>query len=305
MGKRYFILILATAFLVSTAGFIRTLMAEKPASTPKTNEFTVSASFYPLYFFAQSIGGEKVKVQTITPPGTEPHDFEPTAQDLVRIENSDLLILNGTVEPWADKIAGIVKGKTIIAGENLFTRMITEDEHTEQDPHIWLNPNLAKQQVERIAKGFVEADPANTAYYTANEAALIKKLTNLDQQYRQGLSQCQTTDIITSHAAFGYLTQEYGLNQVPISGITPDVEPSTIDLVEVAEFAREHGIQYIFFERLVSPKLAETIAQEVGAQTLVLDPIEGLSDDEIKSGKNYFTIMEENLNNLQIGLQCI
>ncbi len=133
---------------------------------------------------------------------------------------------------------------------------------------------------------------------------LNQKLDQLDKTYAEGLKTCKQKDIITSHAAFGYLATRYGLNQVAISGISPDEEPSSQQLAEVAKFAKENDVKYIFFESLVSPKLSETIAHEIGAKTLVLDPLEGISDDDIKQGKNYFTVMENNLKNLQKALQC-
>jgi len=158
--------------------------------------------------------------------------------------------------------------------------------------------------VARINEGFDKADPANRAYYDQNAKGLDSSLDQLDAQYKAGLQSCQQKDIITSHAAFGYLGAQYGLTQVPISGLSPDAEPSNQQLAEVTDFARAHHVKYIFFESLVSPKLSDTIASEVGAKTLVLDPIEGLSNDNIQAGKNYFTVMQQNLKNLQLALAC-
>lgn len=303
--KKYFLLLLLLILIGSGIFFLNKSQETKLTQQDKTVQ--VNTSFYPLYFFAEQIGGDKANVHNITPAGSEPHDYEPTSQDIARIENSDILIINGGVEAWANKLLDDLRGKdveVVTAGEGMFTQQMQEDDQTITDPHIWLVPALAKKEIQRITAAYIKKDPANSSYYQANEKSLEQKLDNLDAKYKNGLSTCKSKDIITSHAAFGYLAKAYGLNQVSIAGLSPDAEPSTQQLAGVAKFAKEHTIQYIFFESLVSPKLSETIANEIGAKTLVLDPLEGIPDDEIKQGKNYFTVMEDNLNNLQIALQC-
>ena len=273
----------------------------------ESTKIQVVASFYPLYFFARQIGGDKADVSNLTPAGTEPHDYEPTTQDLARIENSNLLIVNGGVEPWGNKIKENLQGtdvKLLVAGEGLLTKQLTEEGKTSQDPHVWLNPKLAKKEVEKITNGFIAIDPANANYYKANEQTLNNKLDALDAAYTKGLATCKNRDIITSHAAFAYLADAYGLKQIAIAGLSPDTEPSAQQLTTIANFAKANHIKYIFFEELVSPKFADTIAREIGAKTLVLDPLEGISDDRIKQGENYFTVMEKNLKNLQLALSC-
>ncbi len=259
----------------------------------------VSVSFYPLWYFASLIGEDKANVINITPAGTEPHEYDLSTRDIAQIENGDMLILNGSMESWADKIKENLrdkKVKIVIAGEGLFTKV--------EDPHIWLDPKLAIKEVQKITEGFVEIDPADTSFYQDNEKGLISKLEDLDNQIILGLKNCKRKDIITSHSAFAYFAQSYGLNQKAITGFSPESQPSAQQLAEAANFAKENNVKYIFFESLVSPKLAETIANEVGAQTLVLDPIEGLSDDDIRKGKDYFTLMQDNLKNLQTALEC-
>lgn len=268
-----------------------------PGNGQKAKKIHVSASFYPLYFFASEIGGDKASVFNITPAGSEPHDYDPTTQDMARIESSQMLILNGGIEAWGDKIRANLKEKNVrivIAGEGLVM----------QDPHIWLDPSLALKETERISQGFIAIDSANRNYYLINENKLKVKLNQLDREYKNGLKNCLRQDFVTSHAAFFYLAQSYGLKQIPISGLSPDQEPSARQMADVVNYVKKQGIKYIFFERLVSPKLAQTIAQEAGVKTLVLDPLEGISDNEIKQGENYFTVMRENLKNLQQALQC-
>jgi zinc transport system substrate-binding protein len=267
----------------------------------------VTASFYPLYYLASEIGGNKISIYNMTPSSSEPHDYEPTTQDISRIEKSNLLIINGNVESWGNKIKDNLKGtnvRIIVAGDGLFTKQYTEEGKTSSDPHLWLSPQLAKKEAQKITEEFVRLDPLNSLYYQTNEKTLADRLDALDNNYKKGLSDCKQKDIITSHAAFAYLASTYGLNQVSISGLSPDSEPSAQQLAEVVRFAKEHKVKYIFFESLVSPKLSETIASEIGAKTLVLNPLEGLSDDEIKQGKNYFTVMADNLKNLQKALEC-
>lgn len=270
-------------------------------------KLSVSTSFYPLYFFSSQIGGDKAIVYNVTPAGAEPHDYEPSTRDTARIEDGDMLVINGGVETWVNKIEDSLKGskvKVVVAGQELLTKELSEEGETIKDPHVWLDPQFAKVEVAKITAGYISLDPQNTDYYRANEQQLDSRLDQLDGEYSQGLQNCQSKDVITSHAAFAYLTERYGLNQVAISGVSPDEEPSAKQLADVAAFARENSVKYIFFESLVSPKLSQTIAQEVGAKTLVLDPIEGLSDDDIKQGKDYFSVMRSNLKNLQEALQC-
>lgn len=288
---------------------LRTGILKKNTQTDEEiKKIQVSTSFYPLYFFTSQIAGDKAMVYNITPAGAEPHDYEPTAQDIARIADGQLLVLNGgKLEAWGDKIGDIIKdgGTQIIAvGDEVANQTITEDGSKIRDPHVWLDPMLAKKEVVAITLGLSRVDSENALYYQNNAQTLEAKLDNLDQEFRRGLSNCQKKDIITSHASFGYLANEYGLNQVPISGLSPDAEPSPQELAQISDFAMRNNVEYIFFESLVSPKLSQTIAHEVGAKTMVLNPIEGLSDDEIAEGKTYFTEMYKNLVNLKIALQC-
>lgn len=273
-----------------------------------SDKIKVSTSFYPLYFLASTIGGDKVDITNIVPSGAEPHDYEPTSQDMVKMESSRLIIINGGgLEVWGENIKNNINPRNtviIMAGEGLTTQSISENGQASIDSHIWLNPLLAGKMVDKIVQVFEQVDPLNKNYYQSNANALKIKLGNLDEAYKKGLSTCQKKDIISSHAAFGYLATAYGFNQVSIAGLSPDAEPSPQQLADIVKFAKINQLKYIFFERLVSPKLAQTIATEVGAQTLVLNPLEGLSDQDISQGKNYLTLMQDNLINLEIALQC-
>ena len=268
----------------------------------------VTASFYPMYFFATQIAGNKADVYSITPASAEPHDYEPSAQDIARIQNSRMLILNGgALEAWGNKIKDDLSDKNVLvvtAGEGLADRQIEEEGKTIQDPHVWLDPILAKEEVGKIEKGFEKIDPANSLYYQTNAGVLDSKLDQLDQEYKQRLTSCSKTDFVTSHAAFGYLGREFGINQVAISGVSPDEEPSTQKLAEVSDLVKKENIKVIFFESLVSPKLSQTIANETGAKAMVLDPIEGITQEDAAKGATYLTVMQNNLHNLRIALEC-
>jgi zinc transport system substrate-binding protein len=300
--------IIFISLVIILLAFLGYLATARKTTTVKSGKLAVSTSFYPLYYFTTQIAGNKADVINITPSGAEPHDYDPSAGDIAKIEKGNLLVLNGGVEAWGNKIADNLKGtnvQVVVAGQGLLTQQVEESGQNQIDPHVWLDPVLAKQEAHAIAEGFIKIDPANTAYYRQNENVLNTKLDSLDAEYKAGLADCQEKDIITSHAAFGYLATRYGLTQVTVTGLSPDAEPSAQQLADVVAFAKLHKVKYIFFEKLISPKLSDTVATEVGAKTLVLDPIEGVSGDDMKAGKNYYTIMQDNLKNLQTALSCL
>jgi len=305
MNKKILIYSVTTIIVLALLGFIIFNLQKNPNN--ETGKIKISASFYPVYFLAQQIAGDKADVYNITPAGAEPHDYEPTAQDMAKIENSKMIVLNGGgLEAWGDNVKQNSGNKAVIvvAGEGLTTKIIVEENNKRTDPHIWLSPVLAKEMANKILAGFIQIDTENKEYYQANAQTLISKLKNLDNEYKQGLADCKNSNIITSHSAFGYLASAYGLEQVSVTGLSPDAEPSAQQLAEVVKFARDNNVKYIFFESLVSPKISDTIANEIGAKTLVLNPIEGLTNEEILQGKDYFSEMENNLANLKTALEC-
>ena len=268
----------------------------------------VLTSFYPLYYFASQIAGDRMEVRNLVPAGAEPHDWEPKPQDVAAIRDAAVLIYNGGgFEHWIDATLDSAKSDQrvdVVATEGLTLLLPPPGEHDgdlTNDPHVWLDPLLAKEVARKIADGLIGADPAGKATYEQNLAALVAQLDGLDTRFKDGLRTCDRREIITSHAAFGYLTRRYGLEQIAVVGLAPDSEPTPARIAEVTEIARERRATHIFFETLVSPKVAETIAREVGAQPLVLDPIEGVRDETTQT---YFTVMGENLANLRTALEC-
>ncbi len=269
-------------------------------NTSTKNKIKVTASFYPLAFLAEQIGGNKVIVTNLTPPGAEPHDFEPGTRDIAQLANQDLILLNGGgLEGYVDKLKeNIDSKKTILmlAGQPFMSNL--------KDPHVWLDPVLYKKEAKVITETLIKIDPANSEFYKENAQKLSNIFDQLDLDFKNGLSNCKQKNIVTSHKAFGYLASRYGLNEIALAGLSPEQEPSSKTLVEVTTFAKTNKIKYIFFEELVSPSIAQTIAREVGAQTLVFNPLEGLTKEDVVAGKTYFTIQKENLMNLQIALEC-
>jgi len=304
MNKKLLLLVFGILLIAVVVFTMKVGFSNERAS----NKLQITASFYPMYFFSSQIGGDKAQVYNVTPADAEPHDYEPTTQDIVRIDQSKMLILNGgKLEPWGDKIKDELRGTSVLivtAGNGLANKQLNEDGQTMQDPHIWLDPILAKKEVANIELGFEKIDPVNKTYYQANASKLEAELDQLNFEYTNGLKNCQKKDFVTSHAAFGYLAAQYGINQVAISGVSPDEEPSSQKLAEITDLVKKEDIKIIFFESLVSPKLSQTIARETGAAAKVLDPIEGIVQTDLNKGRNYLTVMKDNLAVLQTALQC-
>lgn len=297
-----------------------------PADSNKgTAIIQISATFYPLAEFAEHVGGDLVEVTQVIPNGAEPHEYEPTAKDMVRIYNSRIFLVNGAnLDAWAEKITEELSQRDVrvivMADQMSLLNSGGEDEEHEEDgdheeddephshvgadPHFWLDPLNAIKEVEQIRDALMEIDPVNKSDYETNAQIYMAQLRALDEEYKMGLADCERSEIITSHSAFGYLADRYGFTQYGISGISPQEEPSTRKIAELAEMAKEKNIKYIFFETLVSPRLAETLANEVGAQTLLLHPIGGLTNADIVAGNNYVTLMRENLESLKTALEC-
>ncbi len=284
----------------------------------KGDRLKVAASFYPLAHFAEKTGGEDVEVSMITPPGAESHDFEPTPRDIRRVRQSALFIYNGAgLDPWAQRIAPSMResGVRTLEMTSRFTLLSSvdgvaheEDGHGHEakggDPHIWLDPLMAAEEVLLIAEELAAVDTARAAAYRSRSAAYAGLLEGLHKEFEEGLSDCATREMIVAHDAFSYLARRYRLEMIPVIGVFSGEEPSPRRMAEVARLAREKSIKYIFFEPLTSPRIAETIARETGAGVLELNPLEGLTREEALSGKDYISIMRSNLANIKKALRC-
>jgi zinc transport system substrate-binding protein len=274
----------------------------------------VVTTFYPMYDFTKNIVGDYADVVTLIPSGAEPHDWEPTPKDMETIQQADVLVYNGAgMERWVDKVIKSTnndKLKVVEAskGIDLMEGTAEEEEGDEHgnekhlDPHVWLSPVLAQKEVKSIEDAVVQADPSHKDIYEKNAEAYISKLNDLDKLYKDGLTTAKRKDFITQHAAFAYLAKQYGLQQVPIAGLSPEQEPSAAKMTEIIKFAKEHQVKTVFFETLVTPKVAEVISKEIGAKTAVLNPIEGLTREEKAKNLDYIGVMKNNLEQLQKAL---
>lgn len=256
----------------------------------------VVAAFYPLAFAAEQIGRPSLHVHNLTPPGAEPHDIELTPRDIARIQTAGVVLyLSHDFQPAVEQAVKGATGKRVDVLSGFDLRQGVGDEAGRADPHVWLDPVRLAQIVQRI--GAALGRPARAA-------ALARTLSALDSEYRAGLAHCARNDFVTSHAAFGYLAARYGLHQIPITGIDPESEPSPSHLHALISLVRREHVTTVFFERLVSPKLAETVARDAGAKAEVLDPIEGLTPAEQSQGLDYLGLMRQNLRALRLALGC-
>ncbi|MET7399404.1 metal ABC transporter substrate-binding protein [Dactylosporangium sp. NPDC005572] len=260
----------------------------------------VVAAFYPLQFISERVGGDGVRVTNLTKAGAEPHDLELQPGQLATIEDADLIVYLSGFQPAVDEaVQQEAKDKAFDVATVETLKEGSGDEEHGKDPHVWLDPVRLSVIVGKLSERLQQVDGADVSGITTRAAKLQGELQQLDQEYQSGLKTCQRRDIVTSHAAFGYLAARYGLNQVSISGLDPEEEPSPQRVAEVAQLAKEKGVTTIFFEALVSPKLSETVAKEIGAKAAVLDPIEGVEGDA-----TYFSVMRANLTALKDALGC-
>lgn len=265
-------------------------------------KLVVYTSFYPQYYLAKEIGEDKIDLHSIVPNGVEAHDFEPSIKQIKEVQTADILVYNGAdMEHWIDKLLeNIDEKESNIIDSSKFVETI--ELKGKVDPHIWLDPlNMDKVGLE-IKNALVEKDKENKEFYEKNYNELSNKLKNLDDDYKEVLKEKKKDTILVSHSAFGYMTEKHGLEQISVTGITPEEEPSPKVIAELIDIAKAKGLEYIFLETLASPKTVDIIAKEVNLKVLTLNPLEGLTEEEEKSGENYISIMEDNLINLKKAL---
>ncbi|GIM88998.1 metal ABC transporter substrate-binding protein [Paractinoplanes toevensis] len=277
--------------------------ADRPAQAD--GKLNVVTAFYPLQFLSERIGGDTVAVTNLTKPGAEPHDVELNPRQVADVADAGLAVYLSGFQPAVDAaIAQEAKDRSFDVASVVellpYTEKTEESEGGDRDPHVWLDPVRFSTIAGALGEKMAAADPAHAAAYRSAAAELQTQLQDLNKEYAKSLASCQRHELVTSHSAFNYLATRYGLTQVGITGISPEAEPSPQRLAAVAEQARATGSTTIFFETLVSPKVAETIAREVGARTAVLDPLEGLTD----TTSDYFTVMRANLAALTEALGC-
>lgn len=298
--------------------------------TATGDQVDVVVAFYPLQFVAERVGGTDVQVTNLTQPGAEAHDVELTSRQIAQLSEADVVIYEKGFQPAVDnaieqaKPANLLDITTVVelhpmsaTGEHAHapgsgpghndaghTEHPGEDghDHGTSDPHVWLDPTNMVTISNTVSDTMGRARADRAAAFTANAATLNGELTALDETFRTGLQTCQRREFVVSHAAFGYLADRYELVQIPLRGLSPDAEPSPARIAEVQGLAREHGITTIFFETLVSPAVAESVARDLGLKTDMLDPLEGLTD--ASRGNNYLEVMNANLTSLKAANEC-
>ena len=290
-------------------------------SEPADPVLAVAAAFYPIELAVQRIGGDRVTVTTLTQPGADPHDAELTPRQVGELGSSDLVVYLSAFQPAIDDAVDSVAGEgamDVAEHANLTLTAVDHgheeegddhaddegDEHGDEatDPHFWLDPNRYASVAEAIADRLAELDPEGAQEYETRGKEFANELAVLDEEFSTGLATCTHRDLVTGHAAFGYLADRYDLHQEGISGLSPENEPSAAQIRDLVEHVRETGVTTVYAETLVSPALAETIAREAGVQVAVLDPIEGITDTS--AGNDYFEIMRSNLQTLREGQDC-
>lgn len=296
--KKIYLTLAVLALIGIVILFFRTI-PPAPSSSPK--RLTIVSTIYPFADLAQKIVKDRADVTTIVPGGVEPHEYEPTSQSIVAIKNSSIFIYNGlpVMEPWIAKVLPLIPEVTSINASSLVAVI-------PNDPHFWLDPENDKKIAEKIKDVLIQKDPENAAFYSQNTDALKAQFTDIDQMYQAQLStsNCSLRDVVVAHDAYGYMANKYRFTTHPIAGLSPDTEPDAQTIAQLVNLVRQKNIPYILFEELATPKISETIAKETNVKTLMLSPIEGLTEDKIKAGEDVISTMKHNLTTLKLAMQC-
>lgn len=290
MKNTFFIIIILLSIFILNCN--KNKNSDKNNDKDTSDKLQIYTSIYPIYDFTKKIGGEKISVYNMTKAGAEPHDFEITSKDMANLSKADLFIYNGGgMEHWVDTIKEALKDiKYINTSSNINENNL--------DPHFWLSPINAKIQMENIKNGLIEIDSENKNYYESNYNLYANRLTELDEKIKTSLSDIKNRNLVLTHPAFGHFCKEYSLNQIAIA--RDEADPKA--MAEIITFIKSNNVRVIFYEEFSSSKLVDSIAKETGIKILTLNPIESLSEENIDSGEDYFSIMEKNLISLSDGL---
>jgi zinc transport system substrate-binding protein len=310
IGAAVAIAIIASIIVLSNSNVSPSV---NPQSGP--TKLKVAASFFPLYEFARNVGGNKAEVYSFLPIGNEPHSWEPSIQQIEGLKGTKLFIYNGAgMEAYLSQFmtSGEFANVTFVKASDGITLLKADSAEDDKeilaqggmDPHVWNDPIYAEKEVTNIKNAMQKADPVNTQYYEDNANAYLAKLAALDSSIKTGLSHCNKDTFVSFHNAFNYFSNRYGVHDVWITGIAPEQDVPPQDIQKVIQIAKDKGVKVIFSEDLVDPRLANTLASEVGAQVLVLSPLEGINQTEQQEGKTYLDKWYENLHNLRTALEC-
>ncbi|HUN54711.1 MAG TPA: zinc ABC transporter substrate-binding protein [Smithella sp.] len=298
--------------------FLTFLLSCQPAkeSNREDQKLRVIATIFPIYDFARNIGGDKIKVTMLLPPGTDAHHYELRPEDIVKVSKADVfLFTNFEMEHWAYKIINAADKNTnmlaIETGKGAFLLPSNEEEEKPEekvsqfDPHIWLDMDNAQKMVDNITEAFIKKDPRNSDYYLKNAHNYKLKLMNMDQRYRTELNGCKTKTILhAGHWAFAYLARRYNLKYIAAYNVLADAEPSPQKIFALVKQIKSEHVHYIYYESMMNPRLAQTIAKETGAGLLKLNNGHDVSKADIKNGESFISLMEKNLINLKKGMKC-
>ncbi|WML26653.1 metal ABC transporter substrate-binding protein [Neobacillus sp. OS1-33] len=298
-------------FLMVVSGCSNAVQTKGEKANEGTKKLQIVTTFYPMYYFTQKVAGNSANVELLIPNGAEPHDWEPTAKDMAKIQDADMFIYNSRYfESWTEKVLKSINDSDLTVveaskGIELMNALESEEEHhsdhaSSKDPHVWLSPVLAQQEVNTIANSIEKLDPNHKNEYEKNAEDFKTQLADLDHLYKETFNKAEKKEFVTQHAAFGYLAKQYGLTQIPIAGLSPDVEPTLGKLKELTELTKKKHVKVIYFEGLTSSKVAQTLANEIGAKTVVLNPLEGLTKEEQEKGLDYIDVMKKNLEALKL-----
>jgi zinc transport system substrate-binding protein len=312
--KRLFLFITALALFPALAG----CAGEKEGTG--SGPLTIYTTVFPLEDFTKKIGGEHVRVETILPPGTDAHTYEPSTKTMMKLADGDAFIYSGAgIEGFAEKAEEVLKGegvKVIKAAEGIELEKYGEGENPgeeghehghehhdyELDPHVWIDPVLCIRLAENIKDALVDLKPEQKSDFEQNYAKVKKELESLDREFHRVIDQAPHKQIIVTHAAYGYWEKRYGIQQLSITGLSPSQEPSQKQLARLADQAKKLQIRYVIFEENVTPKVAEVLRRELKAESLTLHNLETITEKDRKTGKDYFKLMRENLQTLQKAL---
>lgn len=285
----------------------------------ESDKLQVVTTFYPMYDFTKQVAQDDAEVSMLLEAGMEVHSFEPSSQMIAEIQDADVFIYNSPeMETWVpDVLASIdTSDMVVICASDAITLLEYEgeahahDHESEEkwanaghshtvDPHVWLDPVLAQTEVSTIAEGLAEADPDNAEDYLENAGIYNGKLNELDEAYRAAFEGTENRTFVTQHAAFAYLAARYDLNQISVTGLNAEVEPSAAALATLSDYVKANNISHIYFENNASSQTAETLAEEVGVELAVLSPLEGITEEDQKKGSDYISVMLDNLEALK------
>jgi len=305
---KFFMILIPISIILLIGFFILQNIYTKPKISDKV---LIVTTLFPLYDFAKNIGGDKVEVTLLLPPGVEAHAFEPKPSDILKINDADIFIFTGKyMEPWVEDIISSISQDILVVdaseGVNLHSANINNvEEPFTKDPHIWLDFDNDKIIVQTILNSLLNKDIKNAVYYQANSTQYISDLIKLDNKYLNQLNNCPKNELVYGgHYAFGYLAKKYNLIYSSVIGLSPDAEPTAQDIIYVIDMIKSKNLKYIYYEELSDPKISQTIADETNTKLLLLNAGHNISKDSLKNNDSFISLMESNLLNLALGLEC-